>query len=59
MRFLCGCGLPDALIDYLPSLLNQPIQFYTDESFARRLHTNFKAREFAAGPASIRCFRAT
>ena len=22
-------GLPDALIDYLPSLLNEPVQFYS------------------------------
>jgi hypothetical protein len=44
--FLRGCGLPDALIDYLPSLLGEPIQFYTcfisysgaDEDFCRRLH---------------------
>lgn len=25
--FLRGCGLPDALIEYLPSLLSQPIQY--------------------------------
>jgi hypothetical protein len=44
--FLRGCGLPDALIDYLPSLLNEPFQFYScfisysslDEDFCRRLH---------------------
>ena len=28
LAFLRGVGLPDNLIDYLPSLLNQPIQFY-------------------------------
>jgi uncharacterized protein YjbI with pentapeptide repeats len=46
LAFLRGCGLPDALIDYLPSLLNEPIQFYScfisyssvDEDFCRRLH---------------------
>jgi len=27
--FLRGCGLPDALIEYLPSFLNKPIQFYS------------------------------
>src|SRR4051812_7326307 len=27
LTFLRGIGLPDNLIDYLPSLLNQPIQF--------------------------------
>jgi uncharacterized protein YjbI with pentapeptide repeats len=29
LAFLRGCGLPDTLIDYLPSLLNQPFQFYS------------------------------
>jgi hypothetical protein len=46
LAFLRGCGLPEALIDYLPSLLNEPIQFYScfisyssvDEDFCRRLH---------------------
>jgi hypothetical protein len=46
LAFLRGCGLPDTLIDYLPSLLNEPFQFYscfisyssTDELFCRRLH---------------------
>ena len=46
LSFLRGCGLPDALIDYLPSLLNEPFQFYSvfisyshqDEAFARRLY---------------------
>jgi hypothetical protein len=47
--FLRGCGVPDALIAYLPSLLGamQPVQFYTcflshssaDKGFARRLHS--------------------
>jgi hypothetical protein len=47
--FLRGCGAPDRLITYLPSLLGemQPIQFYScfisystqDEDFARRLHS--------------------
>jgi uncharacterized protein YjbI with pentapeptide repeats len=46
--FLRGCGMPDTLIEYLPSLIDaiQPIQFYScfisysskDEDFARRLH---------------------
>jgi uncharacterized protein YjbI with pentapeptide repeats len=46
--FLRGCGVPGALIEYLPALLGamQPIQFYscfisystTDEDFAKRLH---------------------
>lgn len=48
--FLRGCGLPDLLINYLPSLLNQPIQFYScfisyssqDEDFAQRLHADLQ-----------------
>jgi hypothetical protein len=46
LAFLRGCGLPDSLIEYLPSLLNEPFQFYScfisyssaDEDFCRRLH---------------------
>jgi hypothetical protein len=42
--FLRGVGLPEPLIDYLPSLLHQPIQFYScfvsysskDQTFAER-----------------------
>ena len=48
--FLRGCGLPDSLIDYLPSLLNQPIRFYScfisyarrDDDFAHRLHADLQ-----------------
>jgi uncharacterized protein YjbI with pentapeptide repeats len=44
--FLRGCGLPNELIQYLPSLSKQTIQFHScfisysqvDEPFARRLH---------------------
>jgi hypothetical protein len=51
LPFLRGVGLPDNLIDYLPSLLNQPIQFYScfisyssaDEEFAKRLHADLQA----------------
>ena len=50
LPFLRGCGLPDTFIDYLPSLLNQPIQFYScfisysskDEAFAKRLHADLQ-----------------
>ena len=50
--FLRGVGLPDNLIDYLPSLLNQPIQFYScfisysskDQAFADRLHADMQAK---------------
>jgi uncharacterized protein YjbI with pentapeptide repeats len=47
--FLRGCGVPDPVIAYLPSLIGamSPIQFYScfisystkDEEFARRLHS--------------------
>jgi uncharacterized protein YjbI with pentapeptide repeats len=48
--FLRGCGLPDQLIDYLPSLLNQAIQFYScfisystkDQEFANRLYADLQ-----------------
>jgi hypothetical protein len=50
LAFLRGCGLPDALIDYLPSLLNEPFQFYScfisyaskDHAFAARLHADLQ-----------------
>jgi hypothetical protein len=50
LAFLRGCGLPDALIDYLPSLLNQPFQFYScfisytgkDCDFAERLYADLQ-----------------
>src|SRR5262249_4310025 len=29
LAFLRGCGLPERLIEYLPSLLNEPFQFYS------------------------------
>jgi hypothetical protein len=45
LPFLRGCGLPDQYIEYLPSLFNQAMQFYScfisystkDEAFAERL----------------------
>jgi len=48
--FLRGCGLPDSLINYLPSLLNEPVQFYScfisysskDEEFAKHLHADLQ-----------------
>lgn len=51
--FLRGCGLPDRLIEYYPSLLkDEPIQFYScfisystkDEEFAERLHADLQAK---------------
>jgi hypothetical protein len=48
--FLRGCGLPDSLIDYMPALLNQAIQFYScfisyaakDQEFAEYLHAGLQ-----------------
>jgi hypothetical protein len=50
LAFLRGIGLPDSVIDYLPSLLSQPIQYYScfisyshkDEDFAQRLHADLQ-----------------
>jgi hypothetical protein len=49
--FLRGVGLPDNLIDYLPSLLSQPIQYYScfisyssrDDDFAKRIHADLQS----------------
>ncbi|MGD0567028.1 MAG: toll/interleukin-1 receptor domain-containing protein [Candidatus Sulfotelmatobacter sp.] len=57
LAFLRGCGVSETLIEYLPSLLNEPIQFYScfisyshaDKSFARRLHDTLQGR-------GIRCW---
>ena len=48
--FLRGVGLSDRVIEYLPSLLTQPIQHYScfisysakDEGFVRRLHADLQ-----------------
>ncbi|HXW72181.1 MAG TPA: toll/interleukin-1 receptor domain-containing protein [Methylocella sp.] len=50
LAFLRGVGLSDLLIDYLPSLLNEPIQMYScfisysskDQDFADRLHADLQ-----------------
>jgi hypothetical protein len=55
--FLRGCGVPEELIRYLPSFLNQPIQFYScfisysheDKAFARLLHDRLQGQ-------GIRCW---
>ncbi|HYP19646.1 MAG TPA: toll/interleukin-1 receptor domain-containing protein, partial [Chloroflexia bacterium] len=55
--FLRGVGLPDIFIQYLPSLIEQPIQYYScfisyshrDKEFARRLHDALQGR-------GIRCW---
>jgi hypothetical protein len=50
LTFLRGCGLPDRLIDYLPSLLEEAIQYYScfisysskDDAFTKRLHADLQ-----------------
>ena len=50
LAFLRGCGLPDRLIEYLPSLLEEAIQYYScfisysskDEAFAERLYADLQ-----------------
>jgi uncharacterized protein YjbI with pentapeptide repeats len=50
IAFLRGCGLPDILIEYLPSLRGNAIQFYScfisysskDQLFAERLHADLQ-----------------
>jgi hypothetical protein len=57
LPFLRGCGLPDSLIEYLPSLLNHAIQYFScfisyshnDKQFARRLFDTLQGR-------GIRCW---
>lgn len=57
INVLRGCGLPEQLITYLPSILNQTIQFFSwfisyshaDKAFARRLHDTLQGR-------GIRCW---
>lgn len=49
-KFLRGCGLSDRLIEYLPSLLGEAIEFYScfisyssnDDEFAKRLHADLQ-----------------
>jgi uncharacterized protein YjbI with pentapeptide repeats len=57
LPFLRGCGLPDAFIEYLPSLVNEAIQLFScciscsqaDKSFAKRLFDTLQGRD-------IRCW---
>ncbi len=59
--FLRGCGVPEVLIAYLPSLINsmEGIQFHSvfisyshkDEEFAKRLHSGLQAK-------GVRCWYA-
>ena len=58
--FLRGCGVPDVLIEYLPSLIGamQPIQFYScfisfteaDDAFSKQLYDGLQKE-------GIRCWR--
>ncbi len=58
LEFLRGCGLPDRLIEYLPSLLDQAIQLYScfisfteaDDAFAERLYNDLQGK-------GVRCWR--
>jgi uncharacterized protein YjbI with pentapeptide repeats len=60
LPFLRGCGLPDILIEYLPSLRRDAIQFYScfisysakDQVFAERLHADLQNK-------GVRCWFAT
>jgi len=64
LPFLRGCGLPDSLIDYLPSLLTKPTPFYScfisysvqDEDFARKIHTDLQTAGVRSwfAPANLR-----
>ena len=57
LSFLRGVGLPDKYIDYIPSLFDQAIQFYScfisystrDQEFANRLHADLQNK-------GIRCW---
>ena len=57
ISFWRGCGLPDALIDYMPSLTGDAIQYYScfisysseDQEFAERLHADLQDN-------SVRCW---
>ncbi|MEO0373081.1 MAG: toll/interleukin-1 receptor domain-containing protein [Cyanobacteria bacterium P01_A01_bin.17] len=59
ISFLRGIGLSDTFIDYIPSLFNQPLQFYScfisysskDEEFAKRLHADLQDK-------GVRCWYA-
>jgi uncharacterized protein YjbI with pentapeptide repeats len=52
LEFLRGVGLPDNLIDYLPSLFSQPIQYYScfisysskDDDFAQRIYADLQGK---------------
>jgi len=53
LSFLRGCGLPNNLIEYLPSLLNRPIQYDScfisyssaDQDFVERLYATLQSSD--------------
>ena len=57
VQFLRGCGLPETLIEYLPSIINRPIEFYScfisystrDGEFGERLYADLQVK-------GIRCW---
>src|SRR5688572_25376538 len=57
LAFVQGCGLPDSLISYLPSLFGASVQFYScfisystqDQRFADRLHADLQG-------SGVRCW---
>lgn len=59
LSFLRNVGLPDTYIDYIPSLFNQPLQFYScfisysskDQEFAERLYSDLQNK-------GVRCWYA-
>jgi uncharacterized protein YjbI with pentapeptide repeats len=52
LAFLRGCGLPETFIEFLPSFLQDPIQFYScfisystkDHEFAERLYADLQTK---------------
>jgi hypothetical protein len=60
--FLRGCGVPDSLIEYLPSLIGamEPIQFYScflsystrDEAFVKSLHSKMRDNDLRVWSAN-------
>jgi uncharacterized protein YjbI with pentapeptide repeats len=50
IAFLRGCGLPETFIEYIPSILNVPLEFYScfisyssrDQEFADRLYADLQ-----------------
>lgn len=57
LSFLRGIGLPDNLIDYIPSLMNEPIQYYSCFISYSTLNRDFTARVHAdLQNSGVRCW---